>query len=102
MIRNLIPKTLTGKGSAIAHTVLGGGLVYLLIAGRIPLAVGVGILSAMGGAWSGVGAALKVSGSSTAATVPEGAPGAPSAAPAPELVTTHADGSTVRPTIPAI
>lgn len=78
---------LTPAQNALLHaaqsTVAAGVTIALYVLHRIPLDVACSVLGTLGGAWSAVGVAVKVSGGAIAATPPgEAAPVAVAAPPA--------------------
>jgi len=79
-----IPKQIVTLGNIIAHAILGAGIVVGLVTGKIDPTVGYSVLAGLGSFWSGVGATLRVSGASTAATVAGGGSVPSVAAPTPD------------------
>ncbi|HLI74294.1 MAG TPA: hypothetical protein VKU86_10490 [Acidimicrobiales bacterium] len=68
---------------AAQSLLVAGGVVALMVMGRLPVDTGVGILSGLGGAWAGVGGAVAVATKSAAANSAQGGQVPVPAPPAP-------------------
>lgn len=92
---------LTPRQNVLLHGVqsiaVGVAIVVLYVAHRIPADTATGVLAGLGGIWSAVGGALKLSGGAIAATPPAPVASAASAPPAAVVPPAPVSGPTLGP-----
>jgi hypothetical protein len=83
-----VPKSLLAWATAAKSAVIVGGVLYLLVAGKISGSVAAGMLAGLGGAWSGVVGMLASVGRANAVAPAGGALAAPGISAAPAATAT--------------